>query len=122
MRFELGDTATDGEELTCPLCDEEYTAIIQSESNWKRAKLKCLGAIAMKINMQFDSTSIGGLSYANGQRAERWLQMHKDLKKELTASKGIPLIDEKILSGEPYFHKDMHKNHYRSNSNGGGRP
>ena len=45
MRFELGDVMVDGRERTCALSDEEYIVLcddVQSEKDWKRAKLKCL--------------------------------------------------------------------------------
>ena len=68
MRFELGDTVIDNGPMTSPLCNEEYEAIISSSKNWKRAKLKLLEAIMMKLSYEVD-TSVGGLSYSLGQMA-----------------------------------------------------
>ena len=55
MRFELQDNITEGEGITCALCDEEYKAIIEHEKSWKRAKLKCLKAIVTKLSYDEDS-------------------------------------------------------------------
>ena len=53
MRFELGDTMIEQGPMTCPLCDEEYTAIIKKYgSNWRRARYMCLKAIVMKLSYE----------------------------------------------------------------------
>ena len=75
MRFELGDTLVDGGEITSPLCDEEYYAILDSTDSWRKAKYELLRAIAMKLSFQADSTSIDGLSYSFSGRAKRWQDM-----------------------------------------------
>lgn len=110
MRFELGDTVLDGGPMTSPLCDEEYIAIISSVRNWKRAKFKLLEAIMMKLSYEVN-TSVDGLSYSFSDRANRWREMHKELKKELQT--GVPTANLSAIYGkdEPhYFHRDMHKN------------
>lgn len=115
MRFELGDTVVDMGAITSPLCDEEYNAIIQKYGkSWRRAKLKCLEAIVMKLSYEVD-TSVGGLSYSLNQRFERWQKMLGDAKKEAAAMGGVPIPgDPGSLSphgGTPYFYNDMQANH-----------
>lgn len=114
MRFELGDTVVDMEGITSPLCDEEYNAIIQKYGkSWRRAKLKCLEAIVMKLSYEVN-TSIDGLSYSLDQRFERWKKMLDEAKKEATAMAGVPVAgDPGSLSphgGTPYFYNDMQAN------------
>lgn len=114
MRFELGDTVVDMNAITSPLCDEEYNAIIQKYGkSWRRAKLKCLEAIVMKLSYEVD-TSIDGLSYSLSQRFERWKKMYDEAKKEATAMASVPIAgDPGSLSphgGTPYFYNDMQAN------------
>ena len=115
MRFELGDTVLDAGPMTSPLCDEEYESIIEEYPRWKTAKLKCLEAIMMKLSYEVN-TSIDGLSYSFDSRAQRWQDMYKDLKKELTPL-AIPTGDPSSMYGrdEPhYFHNDLHSNHCKN--------
>lgn len=110
MRFELGDTIIENGPMTSPLCDEEYEAIISKYSNWKKAKLQLLEAIVMKLSFEV-TTSIDGLSYSFSDRAERWREMLKDLKKEL--QKGVPTVNKSAIYGKDeqhYFHRDLHAN------------
>lgn len=115
MRFELGDTVIDLEGITSPLCNEEYEAIIgKYGKNWRKAKLKCLHAIVMKLSFEVD-TSIGGLSYSLNQRYERWKKMYDDAKKEDKAIGGVPTAGNpgSLMphGGTPYFYNDMQANH-----------
>lgn len=111
MRFELGDTITDMGEITSPLCNEEYQAMIDSTSNWKKAKLKCLKAIIMKMAYEVN-TSTDGLSYSLSDRYERWKAMYDDLKKDAQAA--VPICNPNALGGkngeDMYFHYDMLSN------------
>lgn len=110
MRFELGDTIVDIGEVTSPLSNEEYNAMITMYPNWKKAKLECLKAIVMKLSYEVD-TSTEGLSYSLNQRAERWREMLKEAKKEL--SYGVPTCNPAAIYGrdEPhYFRADLHAN------------
>lgn len=110
MRFELGDTVVDGAEITSPLCDEEYTTIINSKKSWKRAKLALLEAIMMKLSYEVN-TSVDGLSYSLSDRANRWREMYDKLKKELSC--GVPTGNKSAIYGkdEPhYFHNNMQAN------------
>lgn len=111
MRFELGDTVVDMEGVSSPLCDEEYEAIIKKYGkSWRTAKLKCLEAICMKLAYEVD-TSVDGLSYSLGQRAERWKKMYDDAKKEASALGGLPRAGypgSLMPHGNtPYFYNDM---------------
>ena len=111
MRFELGDTVVDIEGVSSPLCDEEYTAILDKYGqSWRKAKLKCLEAIVMKFSYEVN-TSVGGLSYSFDQRFERWKKMYDAAKKEEAAMGGLPLVGcPDAISGAPYFYNDMQAN------------
>ena len=66
MRFELGDTQTDGGADTCALADEEYEAVLAGlkagKKAWLCAKLAVLEAILFKMSYQVD-TRIDVLQY-----------------------------------------------------------
>lgn len=114
MRFELGDTVTDLEGISSPLCDEEYRAIISKYGkSWRTAKLHCLRAIVMNLSYEVD-TSVDGLSYSLSKRFERWKKMYDDAKDEAKAVAGVPRAgDPGSLSphgGTPYFYNDMNAN------------
>lgn len=114
MRFELGDTCMEGKGRTCALCDEEYAAVIGSQTDWKRAKYRCLEAIAAKMAYEVDY-SVSEMSMSMSQRYERWRQMYIEMKSELKcsdfatgASSVIPLGPEQ--EGSHYFAFGMHDN------------
>ena len=113
MRFELGDTVLDMGPITSPLCDEEYAAILGKYGVWRKAKLKCLEAICMKLSYEVD-TSVGGLSYSLNQRYERWKRMLDEAKKTDTALAGVPSAGDPgslMPHGRtPYYYNDMHAN------------
>ena len=114
MRFELGDTVVDMNEITSPLCDEEYLAIINKYgSHWRKARYLCLRAIVMKLSYEVN-TSIDGLSYSLDARAERWKQMLDEEKKGLSAIYGVPRAGNPASlmphGGTPYFYNDMQAN------------
>lgn len=110
MRFELGDTIVEGNDITSPLCDEEYEAILGSETSWKKAKYELLRAIAMKLSFQADSTSIDGLSYSFSSRAARWQDMLDKLERELKASATLPVCNIGMLKRDMYFYEGMMAN------------
>lgn len=115
MRFELGDTVVDMEGITSPLCDEEYTAIIQSTKSWRVAKLKCLEAIMMKMSYEVD-TSVGGLSYNLSERYDRWKKLLEQEKQVVAGIMGVPVAGDPNslaphgLTKTPYYHDDMEVN------------
>lgn len=114
MRFELGDTVVDMEGIASPLCDEEYDAILNKYgTNWKKAKLKCLEAIVMKLAYEVD-TSVSGLSYSLSSRYERWKAMYEDAKKGVAAMASLPRVGYpgSLMphDGTPYFYNDMQAN------------
>lgn len=110
MRFELGDTLVEGAEITSPLCDEEYIAIIENAGSWRKAKFELLRAIAMKLSFQADSTSIDGLSYSFGSRAERWMKMLEKAEKENKLVSALPRANPKALYKDNYFYEGMMAN------------
>lgn len=115
MRFELGDTAVDGEGMSCALCDEEYLAIIEAEDTWTKAKLECLKAIVMKLSYEVDY-SADRLSFSLSQRYPRW----KEMLDKMQTSGMTPLVSGLGRSGDGghYFYLGMHDN---TGSYGNGR-
>ena len=113
MRFELGDTQTDGGADTCALADEEYEAVLAElkagKKAWLCAKLAVLEAILFKMSYQVD-TRIDVLQYGFGDRAERWQKMYDALKKQILATASIPTLAPSITETPPYFHKGMEEN------------
>lgn len=116
MRFELGDTIIDMEGITSPLCNEEYQAILSKYGkNWRKAKIKCLEAIVMKLSYEVN-TSVAGLSYSLSERYDRWKQMLDDAKKEAKATSlaNVPRAGNpgSLMphGGTPYFYNDMQAN------------
>jgi len=110
MRFELGDTAVEGQELSCPLCDEEYAATLQLYKEWKQAKRACLRAIVSKLAYEVD-TDVTGLSYSLSQRFDHWKKMLEELERQTMPSK--PIVCESALyspQNQPYFYHDLHVN------------
>ena len=116
MRFELGDTVIDMEGITSPLCDEEYEAILAKyDKSWKKAKLKCLEAIVMKLSYEVN-TSVAGLSYSLSERYNRWKDMLDEAKKDAKAS-SVAAVPRAGNPGSlmphgrtPYFYNDMQAN------------
>ncbi len=113
MRFELGDTQTEGGADTCALADEEYEAVLaelkEGKKAWLYAKLAILEAILFKISYQVD-TRIDVLQYDFGDRAERWRAMYDALKKQILATASIPTLAPSIAKTPPYFYKGMEEN------------
>ena len=114
MRFELGDTVVENGALTCALCDEEYTAILDKYgSNWKVATFHCLSAIVQKLSFEVDTT-VDGLHYSLSQRFERWKKMKDDAEKKLKSAASVPRVGNEASlmphGGTPYFYNDMQAN------------
>ena len=113
MRFELGDTETEGGKDTCALSDEEYAAytedLREGKKAWLFAKLAVLEAICIKMQYMVN-TRIDVLSYDFGERASRWLKMMDALKKEILAASSVPTMAPSIENSPPYFHKEMKSN------------
>lgn len=114
MRFELGDTLTEGGADTCALADEEYEAVLsglkEGKKAWLFAKLAVLEAILFKMSYEVD-TKIDVLQYGFGDRAERWQKLYDALKKQILATASIPTLAPSITGTPPYFHKGMQENH-----------
>ena len=114
MRFELGDTVTDMDGMTSPLCDEEYKAILTKHGkNWRKAKFLCLDAICKKLAYEV-SMSVDGLSYNFEQRYNRFKAMRDDAKNELAAIGSAPVAGNPASlsphGGTPYFYNNMQAN------------
>ena len=114
LRFDLGDTATEGGAETCVLCDEEYGAILKHATEAGRgikyAKYLCLEAIVMKLAYEVDF-SADGLSMSLSQRYERWRKMYEEAKKQFQTirANGVALGDG-APDGGHYFRAGMHDN------------
>ncbi len=113
LRFELGDTQTDGGAETCALSDEEYEGLLDEiqpgKRAWLRVKLDAVNAILHKMAFEVD-TKIDVLEYKFGDRAERWQKLKNTLEKELLGMTSVPLIDASIRKTPPYFHTGMQGN------------
>lgn len=114
MRFELGDTQTEGGADTCALADEEYEAMLaglkEGKKAWLFAKVAVLEAILFKMQYQVN-TKIDVLQYDFGERAGRWQKMYDTLKKQALATASIPTLAPSIEQKPPYFHSGMQENH-----------
>lgn len=76
MRFELGDTITEGEGQAAALSDEEYEAILATyPGRWKRAKLALIESIMRRFSYEVDE-KVGPLSLSLRQR---YLTCHSQL-------------------------------------------
>ena len=117
MRFELGDTMTEGGAATCALCDEEYGAVlparIHTGRQWKKAKLRCLESIFRRFAFEAD-TKNGPVSLSLGDRARLWKEMYDQLKAELKTGAAAPdsilALTEHPGTGQitpPYFYNGM---------------
>ena len=113
MRFELGDTVTEGGADTCALSDEEYNAVLEGlkddKKAWIHAKLAVLEAIMFRFSYQVD-TKVDVLQYGLGDRAAHWKQLYDDLKKQARASVSVPAMASAIQNTPPYFHTGMEEN------------
>lgn len=112
MRFELGDTAIEGGRDTCALSDEEYTAIIngETERGFQYAKYKCLEAIMMRLAYEVDY-SAGGLSLSLSQRYDRWKELWLRMQKQYQYITANPAaLGDNKLDGGHYFRLGMNDN------------
>lgn len=117
MRFELGDTMTEGGAETSALCDEEYAAVINgpvhTERQWKKMKLRCLESIMRRFMYEVD-TKVGPLSLDLGERADRWRKMYDELKADLetgaASASAVAALANNPKTGDitpPYFWNGM---------------
>lgn len=110
MRFELGDTMTEGAADTCALSDEEYTAVLgRFPKRWKRAKLACLESIFHRFAYEVN-TGTGPLSLSLLERAKLWMEEYEKLKAEI--GDGSTVIPEYGVAHDgtvepPYFYTGM---------------
>lgn len=113
MRFEVGDTQTDGGAETCALADEEYEAMLyglkEGKKAWLFAKLAVLEAILFRMSYQVD-TKIDVLQYNFGGRAANWQKLYETLRKQILATASIPTLAPSIQNAAPYFHNGMEEN------------
>lgn len=111
MRFELGDTMTEGGSDTSALADEEIQAAIDAyPKHWNRAKLMLLESLCRRFSYEVD-TRTGPLTLSFQERAKLWHEDYEKLKKEVSAEKcKVPATGKKGKGKLPYFYTGMHQN------------
>lgn len=119
MRFELGDTEVSRSTLceaahhgflSSMMCDEEYQALIESNKNWKKAKIACLTHILIQMAYDVDKFTIDGLSLDWSGRYARFQQMLKSLQTEDDIPSVHPSVMGKDGKGRHYFYDGMLRN------------
>ena len=111
MRFELGDTMTEGGADTTALTDEEIQAALEVHpKSWKRAKLMLLESLCRRFAYEVD-TKTGPLWLYMQERAKLWRDDYDKLKKEVSAeSSPISGFGGGRNPKPPYFYTGMHQN------------
>lgn len=108
MRFELGDTMTEGGADTCVLCDEEYAAMLVKNKTWQKAKIECLKAIVMKLCYEVDY-KVDNMSLNLSDRYKHFKAMLDELEKKQQAS-SFALKTTNTNETKPYFYLGMQEN------------
>lgn len=108
MRFELGDTMTEGGPDTGVLCDEEYAAMLAQSKTWQKAKLGCLKAIVMKLSYEVDY-KVSDMSFSLSDRYKHFKTMLEELEKK---EQGNAFVSKATTTKEtkPYFYLGMQEN------------
>lgn len=111
MRFELGDTMTEGQADTTALSDEEIQAAIEMyPGRWKKAKLALLESLCRRFAYEVD-TKTDSLWLYMQERAKLWRADYESLKKEVSAgSCSIPGTGNGAGSRPSYFYAGMQHN------------
>lgn len=113
MRFELGDTMTEGGADTAALTDEEIEAAIDTyPALWKRAKLMLLESLCRRFAYETD-TKTGPLILSFHDRAKLWKEDYEALKKEVkqeTAASFVSGFAGGADKKPSYFHTGMQRN------------
>lgn len=113
MRFELGDTMTEGGPDTSALTDEEIEAVIDTyPASWKRAKLMLLESLCRRFAYE-PNTKTGPLTLSFHDRAKLWKEDYEALKKEVkqeTAASFVSGFAGGAGRKPPYFHTGMQRN------------
>lgn len=116
MRFELGDTMTEGGPDTSALTDEEIEAAIDTyPASWKRAKLMLLESLCRRFAYEPD-TKTGPLTLSFHDRAKLWKEDYEILKKEVKQETAATAFTSNFASEAgkgrkpPYFHTGMQVN------------
>lgn len=113
MRFELGDTMTEGGSDTAVLTDEEIEAAIEAyPASWKRAKLMLLESLCRRFAYEPD-TKTGPLTLSFHDRAKLWREDYETLKKEVRQETAASLVSGFACGAgkkPPYFYTGMQRN------------
>lgn len=123
MRFELGDTITDGGAASSYLSDEEIEAVLSIYPVWKKAKLELLKGLLHRFSYEVD-TKVGAMDLSLSERYANFKKLYDDLKAEAEAASSLPFDPTAKRIGPPYFHAGMHDNHraHLSSAHGGKPP
>lgn len=108
MRFELGDTMTEGGADTCILCDEEYIAMLAQRKTWQKAKIECLKAIVMKLCYEVDY-KVNDMSLSLSDRYKHFKNMLEELEKKQQSSAFMSKTAT-TKQTKPYFYLGMQEN------------
>lgn len=84
MRFELGDCDVVEPEKSTYLSDEEISAVIESSSTWKRAKLRLIETLLRRFSYEVD-TEVAQAKWALHQRVAEWKDAYNKLRAEVDA-------------------------------------
>ena len=111
MRFELGDTMTEGQADTTALSDEEIQAALEMyPGRWKKAKLALLESLCRRFAYEVD-TKTDTLWLYMQERAKLWRADYESLKREVSAAScSIPGTGNGAGSRPPYFYAGMQRN------------
>ena len=109
MRFELGDTMTEGGADTCVLCDEEYAAMLAQSKTWQKAKLECLKAIVMKLSYEVDY-KVSDMSFSLSDRYKHVKAMLEELENKQQASSFVSKANSDVKETKSYFYLGMQEN------------
>ena len=110
MRFELGDTMTDGGAQTSALSDEEIEAALKvNPESWKRAKLFLLESLCRRFSYEVD-TKTGPVTLGLSDRAKRWKEDYERLEKEVKLESIVVPDSFGSDYGDTYFYAGMQEN------------
>ena len=82
MHFELGDVFVEEPEKSAYLSDEEISAVLESSSTWKRAKLRLIETLLRRFSYEVD-TEVAEAKWALHQRVAEWKAEYNRLKSEV---------------------------------------
>lgn len=116
-RFQLGDVMVDGGEETCYLADEEIQAVLDETPGWKKCLYRLADAVCMRLSFETNWRD-DGTAFDLNQRAERWMKLRDQFKKEAEIEDCMPqsgAVDASLRNEEDgghYFYAGMQQSPY----------